>query len=122
MLADLDLQSLQQRRKELRPTFLFKVVKGLVRAIPASDYLVQKICIEATKLSDYVTTNTVSNYQLNNNKCFKTIRCDTDTNIHYFFPKTIAESNQLDDNIVTKKTVKTLRSAYIFHAHSIFVV
>ena len=114
MLADLDLQSLQQRRKELRLTFLFKVVEGLVPAIPASDYIVpvtHKRRIRATKHSDYVTTNTVTQYQLNNSKCFKTIRCNTDTYRHSFFPKTIAEWNQLDDSTVNKKTVETFRSA-----------
>ena len=35
MLKDLDLPTLQQRRKELRLTFLFKIVEGMVPAIPA---------------------------------------------------------------------------------------
>ena len=77
MLADLDLDTLQERRKELRLTFLFKVVEGLMPAIPAAEYLEpvhQKRRIRATKLySDYISDNTVKSHQLNNYRCFKHI-------------------------------------------------
>ena len=39
MLKDLDLTTLQEQRRELRLTFLFKVVNGLVPAIPASEFI-----------------------------------------------------------------------------------
>ena len=77
MLADLDLDTLQERRKELRLTFLFNVVEGLVPAIRAAEYLEpvhQKRRIRATKLSDYISDNTVNSHQLNNSQCFKHTR------------------------------------------------
>ena len=114
MLADLDLQTLQERRKELRLTFLFKVVEGLVPAIPSPDYLVpvrNKRRIRATKLSDFIVDNTVTAHQLNNSRCFVTPRCNTEVYKNSYFPKTIAEWNQLEDSIVTVDKVEAFRSA-----------
>ena len=114
MLADLDLDTLQERRKELRLTFLFKVVEGLVPAIPAAEYLEpvhQKRRIRATKLSDYISDNTVKSHQLNNSRCFKHIRASTDIYKHSFFPRTISEWNELDDSVVNVDKVGAFRSA-----------
>ena len=114
MLADLDLQTLQERRKELRLTFLFKVVEGLVPAIPSPDYLVpvrNKRRIRATKLSDFIVDNTITAHQLNNSRCFVTPRCNTEIYKNSYFPRTIAEWNQLEDSIVTVDKVEAFRSA-----------
>ena len=114
MLADLDLQILQERRKELRLTFLFKVVEGLVPAIPSPDYLVavrNKRQIRATKLSDFIVDNTVTAHQLNSSRCFLTPRCNTEVCKNSYFPKTIAEWNQLEISIVTVDKVEAFRSA-----------
>ena len=55
------LKSLE-RRKELRLTFLFKVVEGQLPAIPPDNYLVpatNKRRIRATEFSDFQSQNTV---------------------------------------------------------------
>ena len=114
MLADLNLQTLQERRKEVRLTFLFKVVEGLVPAIPASDYLVpvqHKRRIHATRLSDNIVDNTIAAHQLNNSRCFTTTRCNTDVLKYSFFTRTVTEWNQLDDGIVNVDKVEAFRSA-----------
>ena len=103
MLADLDFQTLHESRKELRLTFLFKVVEGLVPAIQASHYLIpvqRKRRIRATRLSDYIVDNTIAAHQLNNSRCFTTTRCNTNVLEFSFFPRTVTEWNQLDDSIV----------------------
>jgi hypothetical protein len=41
MLKDLELPLLQERRKQLRLTFMFKVVEGFMPAIPSSTILSQ---------------------------------------------------------------------------------
>ena len=42
MLKDLGLPSLQERRGQLRLIFMFKVVEGLVPAVPADKFFTQK--------------------------------------------------------------------------------
>ena len=39
MLRELELQSFQDRRCDLRLAFLYRVIKGTVPAVPASDFI-----------------------------------------------------------------------------------
>ena len=75
MLKDLDLPTLQQRRKELRLTFLFKIAEGLVPAIPSDRYLTpikNKRNIKGNpKYKDYVHDNKVEKYKTTNTRPFK---------------------------------------------------
>ena len=62
MLCDLDLPSLQSRRKEKRLIFLFNIQKGTVPAIPKEDYLKPikpKRQVRAKTFTDCVSTNFV---------------------------------------------------------------
>jgi hypothetical protein len=73
MLKELELPLLQERRKQLRLTFMFKVVEGLMPAIPSSAYfepVPNKRRIRATRFSEFETTNIVTSHELilNNNK------------------------------------------------------
>ena len=44
MLQELNLPTLQQRRKDARLTFLYKISQGLVPGIPCENYLIpQKV-------------------------------------------------------------------------------
>jgi hypothetical protein len=59
MLKDLELPLLQERRKQLWLTFMFKVVEGLMPAIPSSAYfepVPNKRRIRATHFSDFEST------------------------------------------------------------------
>ena len=75
MLKNLDLPVLQQRRKELRLTFLFKIVEGMVPAIPKKDYVT--VAREGRnikpnpKFKGYETKNMVEKYQTQNDRHFK---------------------------------------------------
>ena len=114
MLTNLELQTLQERRKESRLTFLFKVVEGLVPAIQPSEYLVpvqNKRRIRATRLGDFLTDNKIAAHQLNNSRCFITPRCNTEIYKNSYFPRTIVEWNQLEDRKVTVDNVEAFRSA-----------
>ena len=113
MLADLGLPTLQERRKELRLTLLFKVAKGLVPAIPPSEYLTpfhNKRRIRAVTRSDYTSSNTVSNYELRNSKCFKPIRATTEIYKQSLFPRTIQQWNSLEDSVVNCDSVTTFKT------------
>lgn len=115
MLENLDLPLLQERRKQLRLTFMFKVVEGMMPAIPASSYFEpiqrNKRRIRATRNPDFQTSNLVERHELNNNKCYKTTRCNTDIYKHSFFIKTVTDWNQLEDASVSTTTVEAFRAS-----------
>ena len=52
MLKNLDLPLLQERRTDMRLIFLYKVVEGLVPAIPSNLIHISRTVIDWNKLSD----------------------------------------------------------------------
>ena len=82
MLNELNLPTLQQRRKEMRLTFLFKIAEGLVPAIPPDLYLTpmrQKRHIKPRVFTDCETTNIVNKYVTNNTRPFVIPQSSTNT-------------------------------------------
>ena len=74
MFKDLDIPSIQQRCKELRLSFLFKITQGQVQAIPADAYLEPskaKRRIAPKIFDNRETKNLVSKYVTNRSRCFK---------------------------------------------------
>ena len=113
MLKNLDLPLLQERRKELRLTFLFKVVEGLVQAIPPDTYLTpatNKRKVRATRFVDFDASNIV--HSTNNSKCFAVQHCKTTVWRHSLFTRTIPEWNSLSEQQVTAKTVESFRASF----------
>ena len=109
MLKDLELPLLQERRKQLRLTFMFKVVEGLMPAIPSSAYfepVLSKRRIRATRFSDYESTNIVTSHELNNNKCFSTKRGNANIYRNSFVVRTVHDWNQLDNSTVSVTSVE----------------
>lgn len=91
MLQDLGLQSLEERRRQLRLTFLYKVVEGRVPAINIEHYLKSqqpKRTVRAKQYTDFVTKNIVDNSVCKNSKCFKPIQARTENFRHSFFVRT----------------------------------
>ena len=81
LLNKLDFETLQERRKQLRLVYFYKIVEGLVPAIPCTNFLEQQKTgrqIRSTRSSDFLTQNPIQNYVRNNNKCFKTQPCNTE--------------------------------------------
>jgi len=115
MLKDLELPLLQERRKQFRLTFMFKVVEGLMLAIaiPSSTYfepVPNKRRIRATHISDFESTNIVTSHELNNNKCFSTKRGNTNIYRNSFFVRTVHDWNQLDNSTVSVTSVEAFRA------------
>ena len=80
MLKDFGLSLLELRRKQPSLTHMFKVVEGLMPAIPASYYfepVQNKRKIRATRYKDCESTNIVSSHELKNRKCFINKRGNT---------------------------------------------
>ena len=106
------MPTLQQRRKELRLTLLFKVVKGMVPGIPQSDYLEpvrNRRKITPKTFSDCVTKNPITKYETNNSNCFK-IPATRNPEGPYgqsFFVRTVTDWNKLDDKTVSVDSFKT---------------
>ena len=99
MLNDLDLPSLEQRRRDNRLCFMYKISKGLVPAIPSTEYLT-KIRVKRTvkanpKYKNYETINFVERHQNLNDNCYKTISATSTVYKNSFFPRTIGDWNQL---------------------------
>ena len=118
MLRELDLPTLQQRRKELRLAFLFKVVKGMVPAIPPSDYLEpirNRRKITPKTFSDCVSSNPVSKYETNNSNCFKVPLTNNPNGpySHSLFVKTIVDWNKLCDKSVSAVSVDSFMAQLI---------
>ena len=68
MLEDLKLPILQQRRLETRLVMLYKVVRGMVPAINADEFLIpirNKRHIKPRVQSDFHTTNIVEKFSTN---------------------------------------------------------
>ena len=110
MLKDLGLPSLESRRKENRLCNLYKISKGLVPAIPPSDYLTpikNKRKIKAKSFDDCIAKNFVQKQQTLHDNCFQVPSSNTDTYKYSFFPQTITDWNQLKDT--TFPSVETFR-------------
>ena len=88
---------------------MYKISRGLVPAIPKSDYLTpvtEKRKIKAKSFSDFETKNFVTNQQLLHDNCYTPI---VGTSIVYknsFFPRTISQWNQLDEVPATLEEFK----------------
>ena len=114
LLNKLDLQTLQERRKQLRLVYFYKIVEGLVPAIPCDKFLEKQKSgrqRKTTQSSDFLTQNPVENYVRNNNKCFKIQPCNTEQLKNSFFIRTTVEWNHLSDKIVNSQSVPCFRSA-----------
>jgi hypothetical protein len=76
-LGDLDMPTLQQRRRELRLVSIYKVVEGLDPAIPSFKHILpirdkRRIQV-STRFCDYDEINIVKEHQTNNFSCYQTI-------------------------------------------------
>ena len=112
MLNNLQLPSLQDRRKQLRLLMFYKIVEGLVPALPASNFLTQQKAgrrIRTRNDSQYVTNNTVTNYVRNNDRCFTVQASRTEQCKHNFFNRTTIEWNSLDDTVVKATSVQAFK-------------
>ena len=115
MLKDLDLPTLQQRRKELRLSLLFKIADGSVQAIPSDKYLkpVKKSRqITPKNFDGFEYVNKVEKYVTNNSRCFKIPSTNNPTGPYSqsFFPRTVMDWNQLDDELVLAGSVDSFRA------------
>ena len=115
MLNQLQLPSIEVRRRHLRLTLMYKVVEGHVPGILKDSYIQQhrpKRAIRRTKFFGYSYSNIVDNYVTNNSKCYKPIRQANSVNFkNSFFVRTLFDWNKLEDSVVNLETIDSFRVA-----------
>ena len=114
MLKDHNIKPLQDRRKEQRLTFMFKVIQGQIPAIKQENYFTpqrQKRAIKPRNFEGYQHNNPVEKYTTNNSKCYHIPHCNTAIYGNSFFPRTITDWNKLTDNLVSSTSVDAFKAA-----------
>ena len=113
MLEDQNLPPLQKRRKDLRLALLFKVVEGLVPAVPPEDYLTparNKRKIKAKSFKNCETKNFVEKIEIKNSRGFVTPLPQQDCRKNSFFVRTVKDWNHLDETVVTAPSLESFKS------------
>ena len=113
MLKDLNLSSLQDRRREKRLVFLYKIAAGLIPAIPAEPFLTpvrNKRQIKTTSRSDFTSSNIIRRFARNNGRGFSLGSAKTDTYKNSFFIRTVSDWKNLTEEVVSTKSVEEFRS------------
>ena len=98
----------------MRLILLYKVVEGLVPGLPPNEFLSAskpKRTIKPKRYKDCETTNILDKQVKNNTKCFETIHAKSIQYKHSFFVDTVVRWNQLDEEVVSAKTVEAFKSA-----------
>ena len=104
MLEDSKLPPLQDRRRNIRLSYYYKVVEGLVPAIPPQRYLTPRKpgrTIRAKSYSDFNTTNIIERSACHNSRGFSVPTSRTEQYKHSFFVQTTIDWNHLSDSVVT---------------------
>jgi hypothetical protein len=88
MKRQLELETLEERRHSLGLILLYKVVEGLVPALPTADFVTtakHKRNIKAKVYKDCETTNIIERRLIKNSKGLKVTDCNTEQTKHSFF-------------------------------------
>ena len=114
LLTKHDLPTLQERREDLRLTFLYKVVGVLVSAIPPEKYLTpQKTSrnIRPPNRPDYIVQNPVHNQFRNHDRCLEIPSCNTEQYKQSFFPTNHNRMEQTYTSVVQASSLEAFKSA-----------
>jgi hypothetical protein len=115
MLQELGLSPLQDRRRHQRLTTMFKIVEGHLPSLPPQNFLTPmdklKRKIKPKIFPDHVTTNIVTKQSANNSRGYKVPSSSTEQYQGSFFVKTVAEWNQLKEEVVQASSIAAFRSA-----------
>ena len=112
---------LQQRHIESRLVILYKVMRGMIPAINADEFLIplrNKRNIKPRLCSDFQTTNFVQRYSVNHTECFKIPESKSDQFKNSFFVRTVSDWNQLEECHIRAETVNGFRKKKFLTFHS----
>ena len=113
----LKLPTLQDLRKAIRLTFMYKVVEGLVLTMPPEKFIKHqrsKRLVRPRKDQNFTYQNTtVEILARNNTKCLVLPETSTEQFKNSFFIKTAAEWDRLKDQTVQAKSIDSFKSSFI---------
>ena len=114
MRQELELETLEDRRISLWLILMYKVVEGLVPALPASRFTKParpKRRITPKCFQDFNTTNLVNKHVCNNSRGLTIPDSRTPQYENSFFVHTTVHWNQLPDSVVHASSVEAFKSA-----------
>ena len=113
MRHQLQLETLQDRRRDIRLTLFFKIVQGLTPAIQIQDHLTpvrtNKRQVRAKQFEDCISNNPIEKYHQNNNNCFRIPQAKVELE-NSFFIRTAKEWNSLDQETVDAASINAFRA------------
>ena len=114
MRHQLHLQTLQDRRRDIRLTLFFKIVQGLTPAIEIKNHLepinYNRRQIRAKKYDNCVSNNPIEKYHQNHNKCFKIPHSTKVELENSFFFRTAIDWNNLKQETVDAASINAFRA------------
>ena len=119
MLCKLDLPTLQDRCKQQRLSFFYKVVEGLVPAMPVEQFLkflpASKRQIRPTKFRDFTAENIIliDRQATLNSRPFLAPHSNTEQHKNSFFVRTTTDSNHLGDYQVMAPTLEDFKQRIV---------
>ena len=115
MLDYLKLPPLEDRRRQLQLTMLYKIAGDLVPAIPQKNFLKpvdpNKRKVRPTRFNECISSNPLQRQTYNNNRAFIIPPTRTEQYRGSFFIRTPLEWNQLDNIVVQQQNVSAFTSA-----------
>ena len=118
MRKELELETLEERRTSLRLVLMYKVVEGLVPALPSEHFIrfnKAKRTIKAKTYKDCETTNILEKRVCNNSKSIIIPDSKTTQYRNSFFVETTIRWNHLPEDTVCAKSVEAFKSALADH-------
>ena len=112
MLSNLELPSLQERRRQLRLTMFFNISNSLIPALPEDQFISKinnKRQIEPRLFENHVTNNIMHRQARLNNKCYQVQPSNSLQRQNSFFPKTTVEWNNLDQATINAQTPEAFK-------------
>jgi hypothetical protein len=103
MLKELNLTTLEERRKQQRLIFFYKVTEGQIPAMHSSDFTTRnegKRQIRPKKFNNCISTNIVTRQSRINNKSVKVPEAKSEQYKNSFFVRTAIDWNNLEDRAV----------------------
>ena len=117
MREDLELETLEERRLSLRLILMYKVVEGLVPALPTDNFVKlarPKKMIKAKHFEDYIVSNIVEKRTCNNTQGLQLPDYKKQQYQHSFFVDTVIHWNHLPNSVVhTNSLDRSKKSAPI---------
>ena len=114
MRKELELETLEERRQSLRLILMYKVVEGLVPALPTDTFVTfskSKRQIKPKTFRDCVSINPVEKHKTNNAKCLTIPNSRTAQYQNSFFVDTVIRWNHLPDTVACAKSLEAFKTA-----------